>query len=107
MTGARFRLFVRELTPPVLWRALKRAKKALRGQLEPAAAAPPVETPGPPEWEYVPEGWRRGTKGWDADGVVAAYREKWPSYVEALREPNPLGVYHEVVAGTGIEAHDR
>jgi putative methyltransferase (TIGR04325 family) len=103
--GARIRLFVKDLTPPVLWRTLKRAKDALR-KSEPDVPAPP-EAPEPPEWEYVPEGWSRPTKGWDVDAVVAAYREKWPSYVEALREPNPLGVYHEVVAGTGVEAYDR
>jgi len=97
---------VRELTPPLLWRALKRTKAASRRDApEPEPVAP--ETPEPPEWEFVPEGWSRPATGWDVDAVVAAYREKWPSYVEALREPNPLGVYHEVVAGSGVEAHDR
>jgi putative methyltransferase (TIGR04325 family) len=108
MTAARFRLFVKELTPPVLWGALKRAKDVARAprRAEPVVP-PPSEAFEPPEWEYAPEGWARPTKGWDVDAVVAAYRKKWPSYVEALREPRPLGVYHEVVAGETVAAHDR
>ena len=106
MTAARVRLFVKDLTPPLAWRTLKRAKDAVRGEPQPEVSPAPAERQ-PPEWEYVPEGWQRQTKGWDVDAVVAAYRDKWPSYVDALREPNPLGVYHEVVAGTGVEAHDR
>jgi putative methyltransferase (TIGR04325 family) len=103
--SARIRLAVKQLTPPLLWNALKRMKGA---RPEPPPSPEPPPPPGaPPEWEYVPEGWERPTKGWDVDAVVASYREKWPSYVAALREPKPLGVYHEVVAGESVEPHDR
>jgi putative methyltransferase (TIGR04325 family) len=104
---SRLRLAVKQVTPPVVWNALKRAKEGRRGrpEAEPQPSAPTAAEP--PEWEYVPEGWSRPTKGWDADGVVAAYREKWPSYVAALAEPKPLGVYHEVVAGESVDPTDR
>jgi putative methyltransferase (TIGR04325 family) len=70
--------------------------------------APPVEQPSePPEWEFVHEGWARPATGWDVDGVVDSYRAKWPSYLTALRAPNPLGVYHEVVTGDEVGAYDR
>jgi putative methyltransferase (TIGR04325 family) len=105
VTGAGIRLFVKDLTPPVLWRLLKRAKDVAVAA-EPEAITP-IAQAEPLEWEYVPEGWSRPTKGWDVDAVVASYRAKWPSYVEALRAPKPLGVYHEVGAGETVEAHDR
>ena len=105
MTAARFRLFAKDLTPPVVWRLLKRTKDAVGSRRpEPEVAPAPVE---PPEWEYMPDGWDRPTKGWDVDAVVASYRAKWPSYVQALHAPKPLGVYHEVVSGGTVEAHDR
>lgn len=102
---SRIGLTAKQLTPPVLWNGLKRAKDRLRGRPEPEPE--PQSPPEPPEWEYVPEGWARPAKGWNADAVAAAYREKWPSYVAALAEPKPLGVYHEVVAGETVEPNDR
>jgi putative methyltransferase (TIGR04325 family) len=103
---SRLALALKQVTPPLLWRALKRVKQSRR---PPAPPEPPVPAAPsePPEWEYVPEGWVRPAKGWDAAGVVASYRAKWPSYVAALAEPKPLGVYHEVVAGESVEAVDR
>jgi putative methyltransferase (TIGR04325 family) len=50
----------------------------------------------PPEWEYVREGWSRPVRGWDAAGVEAAYRRRWPEFVAALRGNGTLGVAHEV-----------
>ncbi len=104
---ARVRLVAKELAPPFLWRLMKRAKNAVMGPTAPGPIAPMEEEREPPEWEYVPEGWARPTKGWDVDTVVTAYREKWASYLAALRAPKPLGVYHEVVAGEEVEAYDR
>ena len=101
---ARIRLAVKQLTPPVVWNALKRAKGA---QSQPATPEPATPPSLPPEWEYVPEGWGRPTQGWDVDAVVESYMEKWSSYVAALRGPKPLGVYHEVVAGASVEPQDR
>jgi putative methyltransferase (TIGR04325 family) len=119
--AARIRLLVKQLVPPVLWRALKGLKDRLRVPPDPAPAQPvpgaaraeeevPAAGP-PPEWEYVPEGWERArldpaVKGWDVDAVVEANRAKWPAYLEALQGAAPLGVYHEAVSGEGVEVHD-
>jgi len=112
---ARVRLLVKSLTPPLLWGVLKSARaRGVRSanEVEPAPepSPPPVAEP-PPEWEYVPEGWSRAAtdervKGWDVDAIAEAYRAKWPSYLEALRGPGPLGVYHEVVAGETVASLD-
>jgi putative methyltransferase (TIGR04325 family) len=47
------------------------------------------------EWEYIPEGWSRPTRGWSAEAVAEAYARKWPDYVAAIQPPKPLGVHHE------------
>jgi putative methyltransferase (TIGR04325 family) len=102
---SRIGLAAKQLTPPLLWNSLKRAKDRFRPG--PGADSEPQVEQEPPEWEYVPEGWARPAKGWDTEAVVAAYRERWPSYVAALAAPRPLGVYHEVVAGESVEENDR
>jgi putative methyltransferase (TIGR04325 family) len=109
MIGARFRLFVKGLTPPYLWRALKWTKDRLRGpsSAEPEPEPPPVEPEPPAEWEYVPEGWARPVPGWDVEAVARAYESAWPSYLEALSGPGPLGVEHAVAGGQAIDRHDR
>lgn len=114
--GVRLRLFVKGLTPPFLWRALKAVKDRLRGRPQPAAVAtpapvaPPKSPQEPPEWEYVPEGWDRAgdarVRGWDVDAIAHAYRAKWPSYLRAIEGTGPLGVYHEVPLGQPIRADD-
>jgi putative methyltransferase (TIGR04325 family) len=83
-----FRRIVRQLLPPVITKALIRMR---RGR----------ETP---EWEYVPEGWRRRPSpqtGWNVESVVRAQRAKWDRFV-ALIDANggtaPLAVYHEAAA---------
>ena len=72
----------------------------------PGPAAPLATAAPPPEWEYVPEGFERGAKGWDVQAISDAYREKWPSYLAAIEGPKPLGVYHEVVSGEAVTAED-
>lgn len=59
-----------------------------------------------PEWEYVPEGWRREVGGWDADSVARAYRRKWPLFLRAVESSGPLGVYHEVPEGGDVSSED-
>jgi putative methyltransferase (TIGR04325 family) len=110
--GARARLFVKGLTPPYLWGAAKWTKDRALGRKpgavpkeeslkdEPHAAPEPEP---PPEWEYVPEGWQRQVGGWSVDTVADAYAAKWPSYVEALDGPGPLGLNHEVRAGEPVD----
>jgi putative methyltransferase (TIGR04325 family) len=102
---SRIGIAAKQLTPPLLWNSLKRAKGRFRPGREPDSEAHVEQEP--PEWEYVPEGWARPAKGWDTEAIVAAYRERWPSYVAALAAPRPLGVYHEVVAGESVEENDR
>ncbi|HVM15970.1 MAG TPA: methyltransferase, TIGR04325 family [Gaiellaceae bacterium] len=113
--AARVRLFVKMLTPPVVWQALKAAKDRLRPappppEPEPEPAPAPVEPASPPEWEYVPEGWERrrdpSVKGWDVEAIAAANRAKWPAYLEALRGAAPLGVYHESVTSDAVDVYD-
>ena len=59
-----------------------------------------------PEWEYVPEGWTRRVRGWDAPAVEAAYRLRWPEFVEAVRGSGTLGVAHEVPEGKAVVTND-
>jgi putative methyltransferase (TIGR04325 family) len=83
-------------------------------QLGPIAPEnPPEADQAPPEWEYVPDGFAhtrvaggQAAIGWGAEEVARAYREKWPRFLEALKGPGPLGVYHEVPAGGPIGRHD-
>ncbi len=109
--GRRRRWTVKAITPPLLIlgarRALGRRTRAPGGQQDqiPVGGQPLLE---PPEWEYVPEGWARPTKGWEVDAVARAYREKWPAYRAAIEAPNPLGVHHETAqVSTGdVSAHN-
>lgn len=105
------RLLAKDVTPPILWRALKRLKDGRMPAPVPGAEARQEEAPvARPEWEFVPEGWARqrdpAVKGWDVDAIVEAYRAKWPSYLRALEGSRPLGVYHEVVAGGDVWTDD-
>jgi putative methyltransferase (TIGR04325 family) len=84
----RLRWWVKALTPPIVLLGLRK--------LFPKREPPPEPEPAePPEWEYVPEGWRRPVPGWNAAGVLAAYEAKWPAFVRALEGSGPLGVNHE------------
>jgi putative methyltransferase (TIGR04325 family) len=89
------RRIVRQLLPPVITNALIRM---MRGR----------ETP---EWEYVPDGWRRGpSPGWNVESVVRAQRARWDRFnaligakvakgAEGAKGANdgtaPLAVFHE------------
>ena len=108
MTGARLRLFVKGLMPPYLWCALKWAKDRTRPprQAEPEPERTPVEPVQSAEWEYVPEGWARPVPGWDVEAVARAYEKAWPSYLETLAGPGPLGVEHAVAGGEAVNRYD-
>jgi putative methyltransferase (TIGR04325 family) len=54
---------------------------------------------GPPEWEYVPEGWRTGdalVRGWNDGSVLEAERQRWAQFLRAIEGTQPLAVAHEV-----------
>jgi putative methyltransferase (TIGR04325 family) len=119
--GARWQLrrAVWALTPPVLLPVLRAAARRLGLAGSPAAvpaaappppvpdAAPAVQpAPGPPHWEYVPEGFARRAKGWNVQAISDAYREKWPSFLAAIEGANPLGVNHEVPSGESVGFED-
>jgi putative methyltransferase (TIGR04325 family) len=78
---------VRQLLPPFITNALIRVTRG--GGRE------------APEWEYVPDGWRRSPSGWDVESVVRAQRAKWERFVALIGAhggTGPLGVYHEAAA---------
>jgi putative methyltransferase (TIGR04325 family) len=58
------------------------------------------------EWEYVPEGWARQVTGWDVPTVEAAYRRRWPEFVEAVEGSGTLGIAHEVPEGQRVVTGD-
>jgi len=86
----RLRWWAKALTPPIVLLGLR---KLFPKRESPAIQTPPE--PEPPEWEYVPEGWRRPVPGWNAAGVLATYEAKWPAFMHALEGSGPLGVNHE------------
>lgn len=52
----------------------------------------------PPEWEYVPDGWRTEDphiKGWNVESVVETQRAKWPQFLRLMQGSKPLGIAHE------------
>lgn len=115
MTGVRWKLkwIVKAVTPPILLLAVKviSIKLGLRSPDEPTEQVPVAEPEAEPEWEYVPEGWARTesdprVKGWDVEAVAAAYREKWPRFLQAIDGARPLGVYHEVGDDEAITGED-
>lgn len=49
-----------------------------------------------PEWEYVPEGWRRGdarAEGWHDFSIVETQRRNWATYAQLVRGVGPLGFH--------------
>jgi putative methyltransferase (TIGR04325 family) len=58
------------------------------------------------EFEFVPEGWERRVRGWDAPGVAAAYRRRWPEFVDAVGGHGTLGVAHEVPTAQHVVTDD-
>jgi putative methyltransferase (TIGR04325 family) len=72
--------------PPIVVSLLKRI---VRGPL--------AGSNSPPEWEYVPAGWRSGepVKGWNDESVLRTQFAKWPDFLRLVRGTGPLGIYHE------------
>jgi putative methyltransferase (TIGR04325 family) len=101
---------LKAVTPPILLLGAKWAAIALglrkreQGHTPPEGLTQPETPEAPTEWEYVPEGWARETKGWSVDAVARAYRDKWPAYLAAIAAPSPLGVHHETAEITRDDA---
>lgn len=88
---ARLKPLIRQVTPPFLLGLARRARARLHR---------PAGPPHLPEWEYIPEGWRYAAahpevRGWNAEGVLATYRAKWPRFHSLIQGAGPLGVGHE------------
>jgi putative methyltransferase (TIGR04325 family) len=103
------RWIVKALTPPIIVMGVKGALRRvglLARPTPPAPAEPAQPQAGPPEFEYLPEGWHREAAGWDGGTVAEAYLAKWPEWVAALEDAGPLGVYHEARAGESLGRDD-
>lgn len=77
---------LRELTPPLIWRGLKKA----------------ASLGSRPEWEFVSETWPARSPdprimGWNVDDILKAYQAKWPAFVESLHGPRPFGLAAEAI----------
>lgn len=84
--------FLRELTPPILWRALSEFRTVLGDKAHSRSKAR--------EWEYIPEGWAYAkahpeVKGWSVPEILEIYKRKWPRFVEMVQGTAPIGVAHE------------
>jgi putative methyltransferase (TIGR04325 family) len=82
----------RDLTPPLVWRGLKRLK-TLGSR---------------PEWEYVAATWPATVpdlrvKGWNVEAVRAAYQAKWPAFVTTLSNTDPFGTSVEAVSAGDVD----
>ena len=85
----RIKNIVREITPPLLWKAIVKIKNSLKYQ-----------SPDYVEWEYIPEGWERqnqdpNIKGWNVTSVLEAYQANWPTFIENLETNLPFGISPE------------
>ena len=62
------------------------------------------------EWEYIPEGWSYASthpevRGWNVNGVLETYKEKWPQFVGMVEGIQPLGLSHESSLATNEDLH--
>ena len=78
--------FVRTLTPPILWSAIRRLRPLFGRQTI--------------EWEYLPGGWPAANadhaiKGWDVESILRVYQNNWPTFVRNLEGTAPLGISPE------------
>ena len=84
----RARAALHQIMPPIVVSALRRRRR-------PA-----------PKWEYVSEEWINDDgPGWDAEGVVDAYRRKLAVFREAIAAPSPIGVATEAGSGVGLSQY--
>ncbi len=78
---------IKDLTPPFVWRGLRRVKLNLVKQ-------------DYLEWEYIPEGWKAADnnpkiKGWNVESVLETYKTNWSTFLQNLEGTLPLGISPE------------
>jgi putative methyltransferase (TIGR04325 family) len=102
------REFVKLFVPPLAVGLLRRVRTRVKG---PRPALRAVQTPA--EWEYIPEGWAYArthpeVRGWNVQGVLEVYKQKWPRFVEMVQMTGPLGVAHEsaLVTNEDLSSHN-
>ncbi|MEO8603284.1 MAG: methyltransferase domain-containing protein [bacterium] len=80
---------LRDLTPPALWRLVRGLRRRWAGGAD---------------WVYVPGGWSEAERlrGWNAPGVAALYRERWPAWMAHLDGTGPLAWAHEAPRPGGV-----
>ena len=107
---SRLRWWVKALTPPIVLLGVKKLSIALGLRRPDPIPLPEPDTPpprpDPPEWEYVPEGWRRPTKGWDVEAVADAQVARWPAFLRAVEANGPLGIHHEAATADHVASDD-
>lgn len=54
-------------------------------------------------WEAVPDGWQRRTGGWNVESVARIQESKWPAFSASLQSSGPVGINHEVSAGSRFD----
>ncbi len=72
------------LLPPILTDGLRILQRRLSNE--------------PPEWEYLPQGWRTSDprmQGWNVESVMETQEAKWPAFLRSIQGNGPLGVAHE------------
>jgi putative methyltransferase (TIGR04325 family) len=107
---SRLRWWVKALTPPIVLLVVKKLSISL-GHRRPdpiplSEPDSPPPQPHPPEWEYVPEGWRRPAKGWDVEAVADAQVARWPAFLTAVEANGPLGIHHEAATADHVASDD-
>jgi putative methyltransferase (TIGR04325 family) len=80
---------VKSILPPIVLDAGKRLLGKDRSVTELELSAP--------EWEYVPEGWRRREtdpkiRGWNVGSVLELYKANWHGFVSNLQDVLPFSV---------------
>lgn len=91
-----FKRIAKQVLPPILVDAGRWIRTASNGYRE---------------WEYLPDGWATQNdriKGWNVQGVLEAYKAKWPAFVSNLEGTLPFGISPEagLSARTDLAFHN-
>jgi putative methyltransferase (TIGR04325 family) len=60
-----------------------------------------------PEWEYVPEGWRRKdprVKGWNVESILETQKAQWPDFLRMVRANGTLDAVHRLAVAREASA---
>ncbi len=94
------RELVKWSVPPIV---LKAAREVLRGK----GRSQESGHSNVPEWEYVPEGWRRTDpriKGWNVESILETQKANWPDFLHMVQGNGPLYAAHRLEVGCEASA---